>query len=129
MGMDSRGAQESSSRSAVEFAALVAEVRGTPVVTVTGEIDLSSTPRFKTALSEAVPGGGAAERLVVDLNRVDFIDSTGLGVLIGKYRDLGATGRELRIVMVEGGPVSRILQMTGLENVLQTYTSREAALE
>jgi anti-sigma B factor antagonist len=114
-------------RGVVEFAALVTEVKGVPAVTVTGEIDLSSAPKLKSAIVEATPEDGRVSCVIVDLTRVEFIDSSGLGVLIGRYRELRESGIELRIVLRDGGAVSRILHMTGLENVFSIHASKEDA--
>jgi anti-sigma B factor antagonist len=51
---------------------------GTPVVTAIGEIDMSNADRFRAALGEAVAEGG---RLVVDLTRVEYLDSAGVHAL------------------------------------------------
>jgi anti-sigma B factor antagonist len=51
---------------------------GTPVVTAIGEIDMSNADRFRAALGQAVADGG---RLVVDLTRVEYLDSAGVHVL------------------------------------------------
>jgi len=51
---------------------------GTPVVTAIGEIDMSNADRFSEALGQAVAGGG---RLVVDLTRVEYLDSAGVHAL------------------------------------------------
>ncbi|TCJ20598.1 anti-sigma factor antagonist [Rubrobacter taiwanensis] len=128
MGLAGPGGGESY-RGVSEFAALVTEVRGVPVVTVTGEIDLSSAPRLRTAIIEATPPADAPVRcVVVDLTRVEFIDSSGLGVLIGRYRELKAAGMELRIVLRDGGPAARIIRMTGLESTLDVYGTKEEAV-
>ena len=51
---------------------------GTPVVTAIGEIDMSNADRFRDALGQAVADGG---RLVVDLTRVEYLDSAGVHAL------------------------------------------------
>jgi len=51
---------------------------GTPVVTAIGEIDMSNADRFRAALGQAVADGG---RLVVDLTRVEYLDSAGVHAL------------------------------------------------
>ena len=53
----------------------------TNVVSLRGEIDVYTAPRLRQALIDLVEGG--AKDIVVDMDRVDFLDSTGLGVLVG----------------------------------------------
>ena len=54
---------------------------GASVVSLRGEIDVYTAPRLRQTLIDLVEGG--ATNIVVDMERVDFLDSTGLGVLVG----------------------------------------------
>jgi anti-sigma B factor antagonist len=68
---------------------------GTPLVSVWGEVDLSTAPRLERALADALQGG---ERdVLVEFSRDSFIDSTGLNVLIQVARRLRAEGCALRV--------------------------------
>ena len=70
---------------------------GVPVLSLAGEVDLATVPRLRDALVQAGhdhPG----QRVVVDLDGVAFLDSTGLGVLVGGLRRIGAAGGDLLLV-------------------------------
>ena len=64
------------------------------VLEVGGEVDVYTAPRLRERLVELVDGG--ARNVVVDLGRVDFLDSTGLGVLVGALKRLRAGGWHVR---------------------------------
>jgi anti-sigma B factor antagonist len=66
------------------------------VVAVRGELDMDSAPSLRGALLEAI-GEGPAPRVVVDLEGVDFIDSAGLGVLVGGLKRARAHGPDARL--------------------------------
>jgi anti-anti-sigma factor len=66
--------------------------RGAVIAAVTGEIDISTVPQLRERLFELADNGGT---LIVDLNRVTFIDSAGLGALVGTARRAAAHGGSL----------------------------------
>ena len=90
------------------------------VLQVGGEIDLFSAPQLKERLAELV--GQGKNRLVVDLERVGFMDSTGLGVLLGALKRVKERDGTLAIVCPPG-PIHRVLTLTGLHKVFSIYES------
>jgi len=91
-----------------------------------GSLDLETAPSLRAALNEAADEG--KHDIVVDLSHLEFLDSTGLGALVGAHkRALEHQGR-LRLI-VSDGPISRLLTITGLMSVFSAYRSIEAALE
>jgi anti-sigma B factor antagonist len=97
----------------------------TQVVAPSGEIDAVTAPQLGRRLL-ALPDEGKTD-VVVDLSRVTFIDSTGIGVLLNALRQFGS--RSGRLVLV--CPTERVLrpfQVTGLVGHLRIFPSREAAL-
>jgi anti-sigma B factor antagonist len=103
------------------------KVEGTHVlVTVPSEVDVFTAPGLRAALIEAV----ASDRpgLVVDLSEVTFMDSSGLGVLVGGLKRATAGGIWMRLVC----PHERILRLfaiTGLTKVFDLYPTTDDALD
>jgi anti-sigma B factor antagonist len=97
-----------------------------PVVVVTGEIDMATAPMLARELSAAIETG--VEAVVLDLTEVTFFDSSGLRVAIVAHRDLGDKGRRLAVVCDPEGHVRRTFALAGLADVLDLHPSREAAL-
>jgi anti-sigma B factor antagonist len=98
---------------------------GTVVLTVGGDVDLHVAGEFKSRLTETVDGG--ASMLVLDLSSVTFVDSMGLGVLLGGKQRLAAQGGELHLV-VPGPEVRRILEITRLDQILPLHETLPDAL-
>jgi anti-sigma B factor antagonist len=99
---------------------------GCAVVVLAGRLDLLSAPDVKRQLVQTVERG--APRLVVDLDAVSFIDSSGLGALIAGLRATRQAGGDLRIARpAEQARV--ILELTNLDRVLTCYGTTEAALD
>lgn len=92
------------------FGVDVDEQRDPVVVSVRGELDMSTTTKLTEALAEAAP---AAARVVVDLSAVSFLDSSAIGTLVTAGRARNDAGGRLQI-----GPrsaiVDRVLEITGL---------------
>ncbi len=94
------------------------------VLTVSGEIDMVTAPRFEEALLEALHEKPAA--LVVDLSGVDFFASAGLSSLVTAYQRTDEH-TELRVVATNSATV-RPLQVTALDHRLPVHTTLEEAL-
>lgn len=99
-------------------------VAGHTVVEVHGEVDVYTAPMLRERLLELINGG--AHRLVVDLSRVDFLDSTGLGVLVGALKRLRTSGGVLALVCPKES-LLKIFRITALDRVFPLYDSVEAA--
>lgn len=96
----------------------------TLVFKLRGSLDLATAPTVRAALLDATEKG--QHSLIVDLSQVEFLDSTGLGTLIGAHRRAAEHGGSLRVV-VNDGPIARLLNITGLIRVLAVYHSLEDA--
>ncbi|GAA1780928.1 anti-sigma factor antagonist BldG [Streptomonospora arabica] len=93
------------------------------VVTVRGEIDLYTAPQLQSGLVNALEDG--ARRLLVDMSRVEFCDSTGMSVLLSGMKR--ARAKEGDLVLVAPKPaVRKILEVTGLDAVFAVEDSTDA---
>ncbi len=93
-------------------------------LTVHGEVDVHTAPLLRRELAELVRQG--EERIVVLLDDVTFMDSTGLGVLIGTHRAQVAGGGAFELVCVQPR-LLHLLALTGLDQVLTIRGGSEAA--
>ncbi len=96
------------------------------VYTLGGSLDVATSPSLRAALMEAAEHEG--HQIVVDLSRLEFLDSTGLGALIGAQKRASERNGSLRIV-VEEGQILRLLRITGLLDVLSVYPTIDDALK
>ncbi len=95
------------------------------VVELWGEVDIYSSPQFGEVLLRSIDEG--ATRVVVDLARATFIDSTALGVVVAGVKSVRAHGGSLDIVCGDKN-IRRIFEITGLDRILRMYRSRQEAL-
>jgi anti-sigma B factor antagonist len=97
----------------------------THVIELGGEVDLYTAPEFKERMVQVIDGG--KKRVVVDLSKATFIDSTTLGVLVGGVKRLRPIGGSLALVC--GDPnILKIFEITGLDRVFPIHETREDAL-
>jgi len=92
---------------------------------LSGSLDVATSPTLRAALLDGAERESHA--IVVDLSQLEFLDSTGLGALIGAHRRAAERKGSLRVVAPEG-QILRLLRITGLLDVLQVYSSVDAAL-
>jgi anti-sigma B factor antagonist len=103
----------------LEFEVTSGTEGGAVVVAVRGDVDVATSPRLREALHQAI--GGGASTVLVDMSRMDFIDSAGLGVLIGALKQ--AKEREVELVLrgLQPSP-SKVFSITGLDAVFAVET-------
>jgi anti-sigma B factor antagonist len=95
---------------------------GSILLSVSGEVDLATAGTLEEALDAA---SGSA--VVVDLTEVPFMDSTGLNALVNGRRGILDAGGSIALVVKPDSPVARLLEITGMGEVLSTHSSLEDA--
>ena len=93
-------------------------VDGRTVVQVVGEIDVYTAPQLRERLDQEIEAG--RHDLVVDLSGVSFMDSTGLGVLVGRLKQIRLNDGSMRLVCAHDR-VLKVFVITGLDKVFAIY--------
>ena len=99
-------------------------IDGYELLAVEGELDIATAPRMISALNEAF--ADLERPLVVDLSSVDFMDSTGLALLMNAYRRVKRGGQGFAIVC-PGGPISRVFEVADMVDGLHVCPDRASA--
>jgi anti-sigma B factor antagonist len=95
------------------------------VLAVAGELDLRTSPELEERLERAF--GAGAELVILDLRQIEFMDSTGLRVLLGAHQRAHESGR--RFALVRGADqVERVLTLTGVRDLLTVVDAPEELL-
>jgi anti-sigma B factor antagonist len=102
----------------------VRKVNSCSVIDVKGEIDVYTAPKLREQLIELVSEG--SYDIVVNLEGVDFLDSTGLGVLVGALKRVKAHDGSLSLVCTQD-KILKIFKITGLTKVFPIHTTLEEA--
>lgn len=109
----------------MDLSLAVASAGARTVLRVAGEVDVSSAPQLQDKLSDLVDVAGAA--LIVDLSGVTFIDSTGLGVLVGARNRAAELDGSISLV-VASDRVLKLFRITGLDGVFDVHPSLDDAV-
>jgi anti-anti-sigma factor len=98
---------------------------GATVVAPTGRLDVAGAPALKDAISEALKNGQA--KVVIDMEGVSFVDSTGLGSVIAALKQIRGSQGDLRLA-APNQQVRVVLELTTLDRVFPYYSTVEEAL-
>lgn len=94
------------------------------VVRGEGRLNMVSAPVLRQAVTESIAGG--RPRIVVDLSGIEFMDSSGLGALVGCLKTARQAGGDLRI-SAPSDQVVMVLQLSNLDRILTSYPTAEEA--
>ena len=99
---------------------------GYAVVTITGRLTASGAPMLRNAVSDLIAGG--EPNVAIDLSGTEFVDSSGLGALIGGLKSARGAGGYRRFPAVPEA-VRTVLHLTNLDRVLRDYPTPESAFD
>ncbi len=96
-------------------------------ISVRGELDLETAPRLEESLTAARSGEGIS--VLIDLSECEFIDSSGVSLIVGCWRDLEQKGGDERMVLCcAKDQVKRLLKITGVEGSISIHNKIDEAL-
>jgi anti-sigma B factor antagonist len=104
----------------VDLTLATREEDGRAIVAVGGEIDVYTAPKLRDQITELVSGG--SYNIVIDLEAVEFLDSTGLGVLVGGLKKVRAHDGSLELICSQER-LLKIFRITGLAKVFVIHDS------
>lgn len=98
---------------------------GMPILDVTGEIDIYTTPQFKEAVSAAIDEG--RPHILINMAQVTYMDSSGFGTLLSATKRLRPLNGALYLVGCNEA-INRMLQITRLNTIFGAYTTEDEAV-
>jgi anti-sigma B factor antagonist len=99
---------------------------GMAIIALIGEVDVYTSPRVKQEIVNLL--NGDTTRIIVDLTAVEYLDSTGLGVLIGGLKRARERDGDLKLIC-DNVRILRIFEITGLTKIFDIYRNEGEALE
>lgn len=97
----------------------------TLIASISGELDQHYASEVRHDLDAKISGG--CKDLVFDFSGLEFMDSSGIGVIVGRYKAIKSMGGKVRIANINP-QVSRIIKLSGIEKIIPVYDSVNSAL-
>ncbi|MBD1372967.1 anti-sigma F factor antagonist [Hazenella sp. IB182357] len=101
--------------------------RNVLIIGLVGELDHHTATRVRETIDRELVGGGA-EHLVINLAQLDFMDSSGLGVLLGRFKKVAQNGGKMSLCRIKPS-VYRLMEMSGLFKVMPIYEDEHSAIQ
>ena len=101
--------------------------QGILIVRVEGEMDMHAADEFRNIVDSALEASGV-KNILLNLKDVTFIDSSGLGVILGRYKKVNMLGGRLTATNVRP-QVIKIFQLSGMLKIMNLYSSETEALQ
>lgn len=99
---------------------------GVPIIVLSGEVDAYTCSHFREAMIETIEAGYSS--LVVSMQDVEYIDSSGLGTLVGGLKRASERGGRIAIVC-NNSQIRKVFEITGLERVFPIYETESDAIK
>ncbi len=103
------------------------QVKKTLIVSLTGELDHHSTEQIRTAIERSITEQDV-KNLIFDFSALSFMDSSGIGMIIGRYKLIHSLGGHV-ILVCPNPHIKKLVTMSGLTRLITTCQTREQALE
>lgn len=100
--------------------------KGVLIVRITGELDMHVANQFRDTIDQCLEQSGLND-IVINLEEVPFIDSSGIGVILGRYKKVAHLGGKVSLVGVQSA-VEKILLLSGILGIMKLYENENKAL-
>ncbi|BCJ85815.1 anti-sigma F factor antagonist [Effusibacillus dendaii] len=98
----------------------------TLAVRLAGELDHHTAEMVRTRVDSEFEHG-TSKNLILSLERLDFMDSSGLGVILGRYKQVSQLGGKMAICSVQGS-IRKLFELSGIHKILPLYETESGAL-
>ncbi|MEI6430576.1 MAG: STAS domain-containing protein [bacterium] len=101
-------------------------VSGATILDLTGEVDSYNAPKLRDRMERLIAEGES--QLIINLSKVDYIDSTGIGMLVGGLKQASEAGGGIKLIC-PNKDVYRLFHITNLTRAFPIHDTEQAALE
>lgn len=107
---------------------IVTEIKqGALVVRINGELDMHGAEMFRQTVDQALDDSGV-KHIVLNLEKVPFVDSAGLGVILGRYKKVSLQGGRMAAAHIQP-QAARVMELSGLFRIIRNHKTEAEALD
>ncbi len=106
---------------------LFKKIKNTLVITMSGELDQHVAANIRGELDRKIRTSGA-QNIIFNMSKLKFMDSSGLGVIIGRYKTTSALGGKTKIA-APTPEIKRLIKISGLDKIISVCSSIETAMK
>jgi len=96
-----------------------------PIIDLAGELDAYTSARFREAMIDLIEAGAAS--LIISMMKVEYIDSSGLGALVGGLKRSSEHGGKI-VIVCDNPQIRKVFEITGLEKVFPLFEDEKDAV-
>lgn len=97
-----------------------------PIIDLAGELDAYTSARFRETMIELIEAGAAS--LIISMMKVEYIDSSGLGALVGGLKRSSEHGGKI-VIVCDNPQIRKVFEITGLEKVFPLFEAEDDAVK
>ncbi|KXS43667.1 MULTISPECIES: anti-sigma F factor antagonist [unclassified Candidatus Frackibacter] len=98
------------------------------IVRVYGDLDLHTVDNLRMEIEDRLDQEVGIKNMILNLEDVDFIDSSGLGFIIGRYKRISNHGGELKLINVKNS-INKVFELSGILKIVDVFPSEREALK
>ncbi|SJZ62137.1 anti-sigma F factor antagonist [Selenihalanaerobacter shriftii] len=98
------------------------------IVRISGELDMHTVDSLRNKIEERLNEEVGIKNMILNLESVDFIDSSGLGFIIGRYKRISNHGGELKIINVKKS-INKVFELSGILKIVDIFDNEQQALK
>lgn len=99
----------------------------TLLVRIAGDLDLQTSPQFRTIVEHELEHYPYLKNLLLDFHETTFVDSSGLGVILGRFKQVSQKGGKLSAVRVPS-QLTKLFELSGLMKIMEIFPSMDDAM-
>ena len=98
------------------------------IVRISGDLDLHTVPALRKRIEARLDQEVGIKNLILNLTGVDFVDSAGIGFIIGRYKRISKHGGQLRVVNIKES-INKVFKLSGILKIADIFSDEAEALE